>query len=152
MIYIEELQIDDLEEVMQVEGERKDREGWTKEGYFSFLIREDTLFLAVKEDGHLLGYCGILLLVWEGEILNISIKKSRRGQGLGRCLLEEAVKKCREKKLRDLYLEVRKSNRAAIHLYERLNFKKMGIRPNYYSHPIEDAVLMKLECGKEEVK
>ncbi|HEY9574399.1 MAG TPA: ribosomal protein S18-alanine N-acetyltransferase [Lachnospiraceae bacterium] len=151
MIHIEELQIDDLTQVMEIEGADA-KEGWTKEGYFSFLIREDTLFLAIKEDGKLLGHCGVLLLAWEAEVLNVFIKKSRRREGLGRCLLEEMIKQCGKKNVRDLYLEVRASNQAAIHLYEQLGFKRLGLRSHYYSNPIEDAVLMSLECRKEESK
>jgi ribosomal-protein-alanine N-acetyltransferase len=39
-------------------------------------------------------------------------------------------------------LEVRVSNAAAIHLYEKLGFESVGIRPNFYTKPKEDALIM----------
>ena len=41
-----------------------------------------------------------------------------------------------------LTLEVRKSNAAAIALYEKHGFQRAGLRPGYYQHPREDAVIM----------
>ena len=39
-------------------------------------------------------------------------------------------------------LEVRVSNAAAIHIYEKFGFQPEGIRPRFYEKPIEDAVIM----------
>ena len=41
-----------------------------------------------------------------------------------------------------IYLEVRESNRAAIALYEKLGFRREGLRRDYYEEPRENAVLM----------
>jgi ribosomal-protein-alanine N-acetyltransferase len=42
-------------------------------------------------------------------------------------------------------LEVRRSNAAALKLYERLGFKVGGTRRNYYTSPVEDALILWLE-------
>jgi ribosomal-protein-alanine N-acetyltransferase len=42
-------------------------------------------------------------------------------------------------------LEVRRSNAAAIALYERLGFRVCAVRPRYYSRPDEDALILWLE-------
>ena len=39
-------------------------------------------------------------------------------------------------------LEVRRSNTAAKKLYERLGFETVGVRRNYYSTPVEDALVL----------
>ena len=46
---------------------------------------------------------------------------------------------------RRAHLEVRASNAAAQVLYEHAGFRCHAVRPRYYTHPEEDAVLMELE-------
>lgn len=54
---IREMQLDDLEQVMKIENENFSRP-WTETGFFTFLIRQDTLFLIAAEGEEILGYCG----------------------------------------------------------------------------------------------
>lgn len=75
----------------------------------------------------------------EAEILNLAIEPRFRRRGFARRLLEYAL-------LRQpltLYLEVRASNAPARALYASLGFTEYGRRPAYYSHPAEDAILMR---------
>ena len=39
-------------------------------------------------------------------------------------------------------LEVRESNQNAINLYDKLGFKKEGLRKNFYRMPTENAIIM----------
>jgi ribosomal-protein-alanine N-acetyltransferase len=54
------------------------------------------------------------------------------------------IQRLRAEGCRFLFLEVRASNREAKEIYEKLNFRVMGIRKNYYVSPVEDAVIMVL--------
>ena len=47
-----------------------------------------------------------------------------------------------EKKIQNIILEVRKSNDAAIHVYEQSGFESVGIRRGFYDLPKEDALIM----------
>jgi ribosomal-protein-alanine N-acetyltransferase len=47
-----------------------------------------------------------------------------------------------EKELSFITLEVRESNESAINFYDSQGFEKIAVRKNYYSNPIENAVLM----------
>ena len=78
----------------------------------------------------------------EGEITNVAVKKSLRGQKIASRLMDELLKKGTLRGISFFVLEVRKSNSAAIHLYEKSGFTKAGIRRNFYEKPIEDAVIM----------
>ena len=49
--------------------------------------------------------------------------------------------------VRDLLLEVRASNRAALGFYRSFGFGQTGLRPGYYADPVEDAVIMRLTLG-----
>ena len=68
------MQLDDLEQVMKIENENFSRP-WTETGFFTFLIRQDTLFLIAAEGEEILGYCGVVMVQDEGDITNVSVKK-----------------------------------------------------------------------------
>ena len=65
-----------------------------------------------------------------------------RGTGIGSLLLDRTVTFAKEKDLEFLSLEVRASNAAAISLYSKLDFKKEGVRTNFYDSPKEDGIIM----------
>ncbi|MDO4615179.1 MAG: ribosomal protein S18-alanine N-acetyltransferase, partial [Lachnospiraceae bacterium] len=108
----------------------------------TYFIRNDTLFLVAEEDGEVLGFLGILLIPWESEVLEITVKRSARNRGLGGALMDEAKRRLPEKKVTVIYLEVRESNAPARHLYEKQGFAEEGVRKRYYTDPVEDAVIM----------
>ncbi len=138
---IREMEIDDLEQVMPME-EALFSVPWTANGFFSFLLREDALFLVAEERGEILGYCGVLMVFDQGDIVNVGVKAERQGQGIGRKLLNALIRRSGEKGVTSLYLEVRMSNRMAIGLYGSLGFEKLGVRKGYYEYPKEDGLIM----------
>ena len=143
MIAIREMEIDDLSQVMEIENATF-AVPWTEMGYFSFLMREDTLFLVAEEEGKILGYCGLLMVLDESDITNVAVEKSRRGQGIGEALVRELAARAARRGIALLHLEVRQSNQAARGLYRKLGFLEDGLRKGYYEEPREDAVLMTL--------
>lgn len=138
---LREMMIDDLDEVMELE-EELFAVPWTKEGFFTFLTRDDAMFLVVEEKGKILGYCGLLMVLDEGDVLNVAVKKDRQREGIGNFLMESMMRLAAEREISIIHLEVRKSNETAIRLYERLGFERDGIRKGYYTDPVEDAILM----------
>ncbi len=144
---IREMQIDDLEQVISIE-ERLFSKPWTLNGFFSFFVREDALFLVAEEGGEIAGYCGVLTALDQGDVLNVGVRPERQRQGIGRRLVSALIKNMDEKGVASLYLEVRVSNRAAIDLYEASGFEQVGLREGYYEAPREDAVLMCRKSGR----
>lgn len=138
---IREMEIDDLEQVMPIEEELFSMP-WTDNGFFSFLLRDDSLFLVAEDAGEILGYCGVIMVLDQGDIVNVGVKADRQRQGIARRLLDALVQIAGERGVSSLYLEVRTSNQAAIGLYESLGFQKLGVRKGYYEEPKEDAVVM----------
>jgi [ribosomal protein S18]-alanine N-acetyltransferase len=98
--------------------------------------------------GELLGFIVASLIPLEAELENIVVAGSSRRRGIGRQLLFELVNKLKSAEIKDLHLEVRASNHAAIGLYNAFGFIESGRRPRYYSDPVEDAVLMILRPGE----
>lgn len=141
MIQIRLMRQEDLDSVAQIEQETFSMP-WSREGFASSLGRKGTLYLSAFSDGELAGYCGLLQVLDEGEITNVAVKKCFRGQKIASMLMAELLKKGSDRGITFFVLEVRKSNKYAIRLYEKAGFLQAGIRKNFYEKPIEDAVIM----------
>lgn len=90
----------------------------------------------------MLGYVGLHFLDEEATINTFFIDQELRGQGMATLLGRYVVDQLRQRGVRRLFLEVRHSNEAAIHLYKNLGFETLVVRSNYYSNPTEDALIM----------
>lgn len=80
----------------------------------------------------------------EAEILSIAVADSARRRGLGLRLIAALSDQARTMGAHRLYLEVAAGNAAAIALYERQNFRRLGVRRGYYRYAdraAEDAIL-----------
>ncbi len=99
-------------------------------------------FVVGDEAGELAGYAFCSCVADEGEILNVAVAPWLRRHGNGRKLLEACLAWLAERGAATAYLEVRRSNEAAIRMYERRGFRTVGVRRGYYRKPTEDAVTM----------
>ncbi|WP_325133255.1 GNAT family N-acetyltransferase [Actinomyces weissii] len=96
--------------------------------------------------GVVVGYAGVWTGDGQGEadLLTIATVPEHRRQGVARSLLEAAVACARAAGCPALLLEVRESNTAAQRLYLGRGFKPLGRRRRYYTAPVEDALVMRL--------
>ena len=101
------------------------------------------VLLAQGEDGSILGYTVLSVVLDEGNLDNIAVAPGARRQGVSDALLSTLTGFGRDH-LSALMLEVRASNAPAIALYEKHGFAAVGRRKNYYDAPKEDAILMTL--------
>lgn len=92
--------------------------------------------------GMLCGFCISWVMADELHLLQIAVAPAFRRQGWGRILLQDAVEIARTEEVRQILLEVRASNHAAIHMYHSFRFQTVGVRRGYYSNPTEDAVVL----------
>ena len=90
-----------------------------------------------------------IMIVGAGEstLENMAVATPWQRQGIGRRLLAAGLLWCRAHASGTVFLEVRKSNRAAIALYERARFSVVGNRPGYYREPVEDGLQMQKSLG-----
>ncbi len=113
-----------------------------KRDHFQHEIEAPHSFAFVSEcAGKVAGYVCLRSLFEESQILDIAVAPDLRGRGLARQLMEHACSLAREKGAEVVALEVRDGNHAAISLYERLGFVRVGLRSRYYEGR-DDAVLM----------
>lgn len=107
------------------------------------LVKENFLCLvAENEQYQLIGYISAYFVLDECYIINLAVTASMRRRGVGSALINNLFEIAEHRNFKFVTLEVRVSNFQAISLYEKLGFEKQGIRKNYYSRPIEDAILM----------
>ena len=115
---------------------------WSKKSLEESLGRDNSLFLVAVENGAVIGYAGMEVIVDEGYIFNVAVSPDFRRRGVGFALVRELVTCGMKNSLCFITLEVRESNAAAISLYSKFGFIKAGERKNYYSDPTENAVIM----------
>lgn len=134
----------DVERVAQLELESF-TSPWKADTFEALLDRPaaEMWVLDHHKDG-VVGYFVLWCILDQGELANIAITEAHRGTGYGALLLRQALEVARERGVEALYLEVRVSNEAASKLYGRFGFTQVGVRRNYYDHPVEDGVVMVL--------
>jgi ribosomal-protein-alanine N-acetyltransferase len=92
-----------------------------------------------------IGFVGVWLIVDEAHIVTVAVRDSYRRRGIGELLLIAAIEVALMNERDAVSLECRVSNDAAIALYHKYGFQRLGIRPRYYSDNREDAVIMTAE-------
>ncbi len=115
---------------------------WQEATFRGLLRRRSSALLVAEDGGELVGYAVLWFAAEEAELGDIAVLPEERNRGLGRWILEGALREASRRGARQVYLEVRASNADARRLYEKAGFATVGTRPSYYSEPVEDAILM----------
>ena len=114
----------------------------SEESIYSFL-KSKTFFIDVIEDeGIVTGHCIYFFVPGNAEIISLAVAPEKRRMGYGRDLVYSVIEKAKANECKEVYLEVRKSNEAAIALYTSIGFHQVGERKNLYSKPEEDGLIM----------
>ena len=149
-ITIEWMVKDDLDQVMAIE-ERSFSMPWTRNLFLAeFRNRPISLMLVALAAGtgrEIVGYIVCWVFVDEVHILDLATKELFRRQSVGRRLVLAALGTAYQWGARKAYLEVRRSNAAALALYEGLGFLQTQVRSEYYENPVEDAIVMVLDTA-----
>lgn len=102
---------------------------------------ENSSYIIGKINNEIIGFAGLKIIFDQADIMNIVIKKTYRNQGIGTLLLENLILLAKDLNISTLFLEVNEQNKPAIHLYEKLGFKKLGVRKKYYNN--NNGIIMK---------
>lgn len=98
-------------------------------------------YIVLTEDGEVAAYAGAWMVLDEGQIMNVAVRKDKRRLGYGRRVLSALIQYGANLGMRFFTLEVRASNAPAISMYEQMGFVKVGRRKGYYQDNKEDALL-----------
>lgn len=121
-------------------------ETWSYASICDVLKYDNNIYCVAKDmrADMVVGFAGIMIVADEAELLNIAVSSDYRRCGIAKRLLEHLLAQARQHESYRMLLEVRESNIGAKELYMQMGFSQLGIRKNYYSHPVEDAIIM--EC------
>jgi [ribosomal protein S18]-alanine N-acetyltransferase len=104
---------------------------WTR-GNFADSLRAGYQCWTYRLGTELIGYFVLLVAAHEAHLLNLSVAGASQRRGHGGALLAESIRIARTLGARNIYLEVRPSNRAAQALYARFGFSRVALRRGYY--------------------
>lgn len=142
-VTIKPMEKSDVDGVIAIEEKAYGEHHWSKDSFYNELSNDlARYYSAFDENGNLVGYAGCWQIIEEVHITNIAVSVDFRRQGIGNKLLQRIIDDCYENKAKYITLEVRVSNEAAIHLYEKYGFKSLGVRKGYYQNNNEDALIM----------
>lgn len=135
----------DLDTVVAIEGAIYPHP-WTR-GNFGDSLAAGYHCWIVECGGEICGYSVVMIAATEAHLLNLSVAAPWQRRGIGREVLKFVLKLARDYGARQVLLEVRPSNGAAIALYSAAGFAEIGRRRGYYpaSEEREDAIVLQLE-------
>lgn len=114
------------------------RRGWSDAEFESLLVQPGVHALLAHYRGRVgrkspAGFILYRLVADEAEILSVAVTAECRRRGVGRRLIEEALRHAYREGARGIHLEVEDTNVAAIALYRGVEFRESGRRAGYYA-------------------
>ena len=146
MLEIRHISSDDLASVAEIERLCFD-EPWSENSLKLLLDEKNIGFVAIL-DGQIAAYGGLVTVLDEGQITNIATHPNYRRLGLARQIMIAIDEFSVKNGIVHLSLEVREKNQAARALYSSCGWHEAGIRKNFYSKPLDNAVIMIKELTK----
>lgn len=140
---VETLEESDLDEVLAIE-RASFSNPWSRDMFLWELQNAGVSYGYVLREpaGAVAAFCTVWIVQDELHINNVAVAPVHRGRGVGLALLRFVLRLAAGLGARRATLEVRRSNAPALKLYERLGFEVVGVRRNYYSAPVEDALIL----------
>lgn len=137
---IRPVSLSDLESILQIENESFPKSPYDWITFLNLQTLYPETFLVYVSTNHgqkgqkVLGY---IVFSEDGHILSIAVHPRHRRKGVGRELLQRAMK---TSPLQKVWAEVRRGNQGAQAFYSNMGFQMTGWVPNYYGN--EDALIV----------
>ncbi len=137
----------DIDPVVAIE-QRAFRRPWGRISFLEELSCKQALNFVVRgrdtqDSEQVIAYLCAHLNSKEIYILKLAVDHKWRRKGIASQLLKKSLWQASRKSTTLAVLDVRRSNRPAIELYQKHGFHTVGVRPEYYSDTGEDALVMR---------
>lgn len=135
----------DLATVQGIEADLFPTDAWTKDLFLGELaeVPVSRRVTVLELNGEIVGYASLRFVGREGDVNTIAISKAHQRKGLGQALLDWMLTTAKNLGVRELFLDVRADNQAAIQMYKNAGFERIDIRRNYYDHSVDADVMRK---------
>jgi ribosomal-protein-alanine acetyltransferase len=135
-VKIEDTSIRFLGKLYEIEKQCFGQEAFTKQQLTYLLTEYNAIGLAARVNSEIAGFAIARVDIGRntsfGHILTVDIAPAYRRKGIAQKLLQEIETIFREKSIKECRLEVREDNVAALNLYQKLGYKKVGKLEKYY--------------------
>ena len=132
---------EDAKKIADIDSKSFTSEAWSLNSILEEMQEKDVHVLVAEDEAGPVGYLCFRQIFDEAHIANVAVLPERRGEGIADGLFETLDLKCERLGILYQTLEVRESNRAAIRLYEKHGFVRLGVRRQYYTDPAEDGLI-----------
>lgn len=116
---------------------------WTPAQYHDLFTGSQRIVWLIEEANLVVAFLVARSSSADWEIENLAVAEARQRQGLATELLRALIAHAAASGATSIFLEVRASNLPAQHFYQAHSFREVGRRPNYYSSPREDAIVLR---------
>lgn len=134
-LHVEPARASDADTIARLHAEGFYR-GWTREEFAAYIAGEGTpIYVACDAKRQIAGFAMLRYLGDEVELITIAVDRKWRKKGVGLLLMRALLEAVRMSPAKRMLLEVAADNTAALKLYGKLGFSKIGERKGYYPRP-----------------
>lgn len=146
-VQIRDLMPEDVQSVLAIE-KASFTTPWSEILFMNEIFKPRSLPRVAVIGETIVGYICANYLLDEGHILNVTVHPDFRKKGIATRLVLQMIDLLDKESCRTIFLEVRLTNNAAIGMYQKAGFRIISARKNYYTLPVEDAVIMALQLPR----
>ena len=145
MLEIRPMTTADLAAVLEIEKALFPIDAWT-DALFLAELAEVSISRDVSVailDSQLVGYASFRYVGKQGDVNTVAVASGQQGKGIGTALMDWLESQAALRNVREIFLEVRSDNEAAIKMYATRGYERIDIRRNYYGNTIDANIMRK---------
>ncbi len=137
-------EIDDIDSIAKMESECF-TDAWSWDSFHSCFVSPYYEIVVARIGEAIVGYGVVKSMYEDAELVRIAVSSFYRRLDIGYKMLDWLINEVRNNGAKKVFLDVRKSNEAAISLYKKMGFSPYEITEDFYNNPVEASVKMNLE-------
>ena len=145
MLEIRPMTHSDLARVLEIEVDLFPVDAWSEDLFLGELaevsISRDVSVAIL--DSEIVGYASFRYVGKQGDVNTVAVASSQQGKGIGTALMNWLESQAALRNVREIFLEVRSDNEAAIKMYDARGYERIDIRRNYYGNTIDANIMRK---------
>jgi ribosomal-protein-alanine N-acetyltransferase len=145
MLEIRPMNHSDLARVLEIEVDLFPVDAWSEDLFLGELAEASIsrdVSVAIL-DSEIVGYASFRYVGKQGDVNTVAVASDQQGKGIGTALMDWLESQAVLRNVREIFLEVRSDNEAAIKMYVTRGYERIDIRRNYYGNTIDANIMRK---------